>query len=98
MDYDVELERATRPYDPEALLDFFVVRALRGEAIEETFDVITSEHGVPVEGQMSIPYGGSARLFLGRPDALPLRRRAAPGEPWLKLARGSKIARAPGVA
>jgi hypothetical protein len=72
VDYDVELERSSGADDPESLLDFFVVRALCGEAIEETFDVITSEHGVPVDGQMSIPYVGLARLFLGRPDALPL--------------------------
>ena len=68
MDDDVELEVAAGAHDPEPLLDFLVAYALGREAIEEPFDVFTSEHSVLVDGQMSCPYVGSPRLFLGGPE------------------------------
>jgi len=47
---------------------------------------------------MSCPYVGSPRLFLDSPGRAGVRGGPATRERWLKLARGSKIARVAGGA
>jgi hypothetical protein len=90
MDDDVELEVASGSHDPEPLLDFIVADALGAEAIEEAFDVFTSEHSVLVDDQMSCPYVGSPQLFLGLSWRTGVRRAQATrnvGSSWRVAAR-----------